>query len=281
MTDVSRGRAPFRVPRAHATKAEKVAAPALAAGLGFIAGRRPIRRPQAPVGGAGACQAKPGCAAQRAAASCERSRRCRCAIRSSAAGPQHAARGRRGPDDEAPLDVPLLRPGVGEQDEDAVERRHRAASAAPRARRRSRSRTLSRPCSSIAASALTTPSSNSSQPMRPTSGLCSRLPDECSPPPKPISSQRAKRRANSVRADCGGCARSSAQRAAAPLAAGAAGGRSACARAAARTSAARSCARRRLAGVRLQAAAFLIASARSVFSQEKPPSASGARPKWP
>ncbi len=52
-------------------------------------------------------------------------------------------------------------------------------------------RTLASACSSIADSALTTPSSNTSQPIKPTSGLWRACQMRCSAPPNPISSHTA------------------------------------------------------------------------------------------
>ena len=54
------------------------------------------------------------------------------------------------------------------------------------------SRTLASFSSSMALSTLTTPSSNGSQPIRPTSGLARACQIRCSPPPKPISSQTSR-----------------------------------------------------------------------------------------
>ena len=144
-------------------------------------------------------------------------------------------------------------------------------------------RTLASACSSTAESALTTPSSKTSQPIRPTSGLWLACQRRCSAAAEADlqphlangrGKERGKERGRSGRA---GRARGAAR----PRPAATAGARSSGARACARTSAARPA---RLAceiSAASQAAAFLIASARSVFSQEKPPSASGVRPKWP
>ena len=110
-----------------------------------------------------------------------------------AAGPQHARQRRhRSLRDEAPLVLAPLRPGVGIEQINPRKRRVRRLPRSAPSRRPMRTRTLSRPCASIAASSLATPLTKGSQPMKPTSGCSAARASRCSPPPKPISSQSSR-----------------------------------------------------------------------------------------
>ena len=176
-----------------ALEAKIAAAPALAEGLLLIAGRRPIGPARAPIAGAlggpaetalcahgqqdparvladvgGDAQLGAGAhdAGEVGSVAAETSRRLRCRFLGHGSGNRMKARAMRGVGQPA-----QQRAGVVGVEADVGEL-----------------------VASIARSTLTTPSSNGSQPIRPTCGLARACQRRCSPPPKPISSQTSSTR---------------------------------------------------------------------------------------
>ena len=224
-------------------------------------------------------------AAAAARASSRRNRRCRWRS-GTAAGPQHPGeRGERRIRDEAALALAALRPGIGIEQVDPVEAGIAARRPAAPWRPRRRSARWRAPRSSIARRSLAMPLTKGSPPMKPSRDGARPGRARCSPPPKPISSQTARicsgnRPAGSAprRRQAQPQLRQQLRRdaPARPAAACPCGGR----RRPPAPSAPPSPGHGRASPAQPQAGAEDL-SARSVRSQEKPPSASGARPKCP